>query len=516
MRIAYFDCFSGASGDMILGGLIDAGADVRAIQAAIVSMGLPELTLQCNDVQKNGFRANQLTVNHPPEHAHRHLSDIAAMVDKGEFSPRAKQLAMAIFRRIAVAEARVHGSSIDEVHFHEVGAVDSIADIVGVAIAWEQIGAEAAYASAVPLGDGQIIIAHGLVKVPAPATAEILRGIPIAPTNIAAELTTPTGAAILAELVRGFGPLPSMQISRIGYGAGTRDLEQRPNLLRIIIGQATRIRRRDDDQVAVIETNLDDISGEQIGFATEQLWKAGALDVFTTPVQMKKGRPGVLLTVLAQPVDRQRLERVLFDETGTLGVRYRQQERSVAMRRIIKVETEFGLVSGKLSTLPNGEIDFSPEYEDCKTLAQQHGLRLNQIVQSAKVAFQRSSSDPDATLDDRQSLKISSSNVESHGHSHSHTHGHSHSHTHAHDHSHTHAHDHPAEQEFDRHDPSDHTMQFGELASDHQMLNSGDNQHKSFPQSRSFHAPEPIRRPYFLDRNSEPNSQDDQPIIGTD
>ncbi len=447
MRIVYFDCFSGASGDMVLGGLLDAGASLDKVKAAIKSLGLENVQVSTEKVQKNGFRANQLRIVSPPEHAHRHLSDISSMIEKGDFSTKAKQLALSVFRRVAVAEAHVHGCSINEVHFHEVGAVDSIADIVGTAVAWEDLGAETAYASAIPLGDGHVKIAHGIVSLPAPATAEILRGIPIAPTNIQAELTTPTGAAILAELVTGFGPLPSMQIERIGYGAGTRDLEARPNLLRVFVGEALRIRRRGDNHIAVLETNLDDISGEQIGFTIERLWAEGALDVFTAPVQMKKGRPGVLLTVLCQPVDRKRMENILFQQTGTLGIRFREQERSVLKREFAKVQTPFGEVSGKVSYLPNGEIDFSPEYDDCKNLAERHGQRLAAIVDAARAAFARLTEleQVSSTSVAESSGMYSATPTHDHSHSHSHSHSHDHGHTHSHSHSHTHSHDHPHE-----------------------------------------------------------------------
>ena len=389
MKIAYFDCFSGISGDMTLGALIDAGADLAMIQAAIQSMGLPNLRLEIESAKKNGFRASQLRVVHPPEHAHRHLHDICEMIDRGTFSDTAKELAKAIFYRIAVAEARVHGMDIQSVHFHEVGAIDSIADIVGVSVAWDAMEIETAYASRIPVGAGQIEIAHGLVSVPAPATAEILQGIPLAPTDIQAELTTPTGAAIIAELVTGFGPLPSMQVDRIGYGAGNRNLRARPNMLRVLIGTAIRLRSKPDNDVLVMETNLDDTTGEEIGFAIELLFQAGAVDVFTTAIQMKKGRPGTLLTVLAKPEDRSAIEAILFQQTSTLGIRYSRQQRTVLPRTSIHVDTPWGMVRGKLSTRPDGSTDFSPEYEDCRKLAKQHGLRLASVYQTARQVWER-------------------------------------------------------------------------------------------------------------------------------
>ncbi len=243
---------------------------------------------------------------------------------------------------------------VEHVHFHEVGAIDSIADIVGTAVAWDSLGIAAAYAAPVPVGSGQITIAHGRVSVPAPATAEILRGIPIEQTDIQAELTTPTGAAILAELVTGFGSLPSMQVERIGYGAGTRDLKARPNMLRVLVGEAIRQPSRNapkTPEIVVMETNLDDATGEEIGFAVERLFESNALDVFTTPIQMKKGRPAVVLTVLANPEDQRNLEAILFRHTSTLGIRYSTQQRSVLPRRDVTVKTELGLSAVRFPNL---------------------------------------------------------------------------------------------------------------------------------------------------------------------
>ena len=391
MQIAYFDCFSGISGDMTLAALIDAGADLAAIQTAIASMDLGAVRLSVTNTQRNGFRGKLLAIEQPREHAHRYLRDIHAHIRRGRFSARAKDLAMRFFERIARAEAKVHGTTMDRVQFHEVGAIDSIVDMVGVAIAWDMLGIEKAYASAVPTGSGLIRIAHGTVSVPAPATAELLMGVPIAPTQIQMEMTTPTGAAILTELVSDFGPMPSMQVGRIGYGAGNKNIPDRPNLLRLLIGNAlsstTKPAQRNSDQVVVLECNLDDIPGEQIGFAIECLWKAGALDVFTSSIQMKKNRPGTLLTVLAKPQDRQSLEAILFQHTGTLGIRYRRQARTVLPRSTVEVPTPWGLVLGKVSKLPSGQEDFSPEYEDCARIAKTFGLRLSEVTQKVHECY---------------------------------------------------------------------------------------------------------------------------------
>jgi uncharacterized protein (TIGR00299 family) protein len=390
MQIAYFDCFSGISGDMTLAALVDVGADLSLIQAAIQSMGIGDVRVAVSSTVRNGFRGKLLAIEHPTEHVHRRLRDIHTLIRSARISAGAKDLAMRFFERLARAEAKVHGTTIDQVHFHEVGAIDSIVDMVGVAIAWDQLEIGRAYSSAVPTGTGQIRIAHGLVSVPAPATAELLVGVPIAPTQIAMEMTTPTGAAIVTELVTEFGPMPPMQVGRIGYGAGSRNLPDRPNLLRILVGNALEsrpTRPRSGDSILILECNLDDIPGEQIGFAIERLWAAGALDVFTVPIQMKKNRPGTLLTVLAKPEDKTAMESILFQQTGTLGIRYRKQSRTVLPRASVDVGTPWGVVPGKVSMLPTGEINFSPEHDACSAIAVELGLRLTDVIDEVRECY---------------------------------------------------------------------------------------------------------------------------------
>ncbi|MFV2066785.1 MAG: nickel pincer cofactor biosynthesis protein LarC, partial [Pirellulales bacterium] len=327
MNAAYLDCASGISGDMMLGALIDAGVPLETLQAGIDSLGMPSCRLVVAEVKKNAFRALQVTVQHAPEHAHRHLHHIAQLIDGSTIEPRARKLAHAIFRRLAEAEARVHGTDVEKVHFHEVGAVDSIADIVGTAIGWCALGIERAFASPVPPGRGFIQIAHGRCAIPAPATAELLKGIPFAESSVEGELTTPTGAAILATLVDAFGPPPAITVRQIGYGAGQRDYADHANLLRLLVGEETP--RMAGDSVWVVETNLDDSTGEQIGYCCDRLWAAGALDVATSPIQMKKARPGVRLTALCRQADVGEIERILLCETTTLGVRRYQVERTI-------------------------------------------------------------------------------------------------------------------------------------------------------------------------------------------
>lgn len=384
MRIAYLDCSSGISGDMTLAALIDSGASLSDIQQSIDSMALGA-KLSVSQVRKRGFRALKLHIVAPLDPVHRDLEQILACITVAKLSPGARRIAVRIFERLAKAESSVHGVSIDQVHFHEVGAIDSIVDIVGCAVAWDQLRIQQAVASPVPTGSGFVQIAHGRVSVPAPATAQLLKGIPLAKCNLPFELTTPTGAAILAELIGSFGPLPSMQIESIGAGAGTMDLEDRPNLLRIFLGSSPQDSASvgiSSDTVVELETNLDDITGEQIGFAIEQLWRAGALDVFTTGIQMKKNRPGTLLSVLASPDQATRIEQVLFQHTGTLGIRKTLKQRSILRRRHIQVDTPWGKVDCKMVIHPDGSFGFSPEYESCKEIALKHGLKLSEVIRA--------------------------------------------------------------------------------------------------------------------------------------
>ena len=394
MRIAYLDCASGISGDMTLGALVDAGAELAAIQAGIDSLGLPSCRLARSEVKKRGFRATQIIVEHEPEHTHRHLHHITAMIDRGALSAPARAMATQIFRKLAEAEAKVHGSTIEKVHFHEVGAVDSIADVVGAAIGFDLLGVERITCSPVPTGHGYVEIAHGRCSIPAPATGELLRGVPLAPLEVEGELTTPTGAAMVAALANGFGPLPAMTVDRIGYGAGQKDFPQ-PNILRLLIGEAAATPTAGDqrphvESIVVLETNLDDCPGDAIGHAVERLFAAGALDVAVTPLQMKKGRPGVLLSVQAQAADADALEAILFRETTTLGVRRHSVQRAVLVREPFEIQTPWGPIAGKIATLPNGTRRFTPEYEACHRVSIERGVPLANVLSAARQAFQAS------------------------------------------------------------------------------------------------------------------------------
>ncbi|MGH9159863.1 MAG: nickel pincer cofactor biosynthesis protein LarC [Vicinamibacteraceae bacterium] len=399
MSIAYLDCASGVSGDMTLAALVDAGADLTAIQAGIDSLGLPTCRLVVSAVTKRGFRATQVTVEHQPERAHRHLHHITAMIERSTLAPRASRLAIAVFTRLAEAEAKVHGTTIQKVHFHEVGAVDSIADIVGSAIGFDLLDIEQVVASPVPTGSGFVTIAHGRCSIPAPATGELLRGVPLSSFSVEGELTTPTGAALLTTLAERFGPLPAMRISSIGYGAGQHDFDH-PNILRLFVGDAIAgTASIEDDTIVLLETNLDDVDGESIGYCVERLWEAGALDVCASAIQMKKGRPGVLLAVQARPADADRLEAIIFRDTMTLGVRRQTVTRHLLQREAREVLTEWGVVRGVVAHLPDGSARFAPEYESCRQVATANHLPLARVRTAAVGAFNGAAADRPPALD---------------------------------------------------------------------------------------------------------------------
>lgn len=420
MRIAYLDCSTGISGDMTLAALLDAGVDFAPLRAGIDSLGLPGVKLVRSSVMRCGFRATHVRVEHPEQHAHRHLSDINKIIDgSNTLSPSQRTLAKDIFIRIATAEAKVHGSSIEKIHFHEVGAIDSIVDIIGAAICFDLLGAEKIVASPVPTGRGQVKIAHGVCTVPTPGTAELLKGIPLANIPVDAELTTPTGAAILSAVVDEFGPLPGMTIEQIGYGAGTKDFSDRANVLRVMVGTAAV--PTESDQVYVLETNLDDVPGEVIGYAKQKLLAAGALDVFSTPIQMKKDRPGALVSVICRPPDRERMEEILFSETATFGIRRHLVDRSKRARQECTVETPWGPVRGKLGTRGNDRV-FTPEFEACAALAAQHGIALRDIYRAAESAFTQGS----ATIAEKSAPAPTKPVVHHHDHDHDHDHRHDH------------------------------------------------------------------------------------------
>ena len=451
MKTVWIECATGISGDMTLAALIDAGVDRDAIKNAIASLGLPDVTLRIETVIKNGFRSTHVLVDHPEQHAHRHFTDICQILDRSALTESQKDLARRLFLAVAESEARVHGSTVEKVHFHEVGAVDSIVDIVGAAVGFDLLAADRIVCNYVPTGRGFVHIDHGICPIPAPGTAEILKGIPLADVPIEAELTTPTGAAIVKTLADSFGPMPAITIDAIGYGAGTMTFPQRANVLRLFVG--TAVAKPNVDFVTMLETNLDDVSGEVIGHTRQLLMSAAALDVYTTPIQMKKDRPGTILSVICRPCDVEKLEAIIFSETGTLGIRRTVVERSVQHRDILTVTTPWGDVSGKRSWNTGHSQMFAPEFEDCAAAAKAHGVPLRDVYRAAESAFRQS--DKSGTLPVSDGVGAAGSDHHHHDHD-SHTHDHD-SHTHDHD-SHTHDHDsHTHDHDSHTHDHDSHT-----------------------------------------------------------
>jgi uncharacterized protein (TIGR00299 family) protein len=400
VRVAHFDCFSGISGDMTLAALIDVGVDAEAIRRGIASLGLP-VQLEVEKVRKGGFAATAVRVEAPQEHSHRFLPEVEEILQRGELTSRQRELALRMFRRLAEAEAAAHGLPLDKVHFHEVGALDSLADIAGAAIGLDVLGVDCFTSRSVPTGSGMVKCAHGLMPIPTPGTAELLKGVPLAASTIKAELTTPTGAAILTTVVGQWVETPAMTVNRIGHGAGRREFAEQPNLLRLFVG-TTKI-PAERDQVWMLETNLDDVPAEVIGYCCDLLLTAGALDVFSTPIFMKKNRPGVLLSVLASEAVLPALEEILFRETGTFGIRRYQVARHKFQRRSCTVSTPWGPVQGKLGWLEGRPPIFSPEYEDCARVARKHGVALREVYAQAQQAYasqRRGAQEGDSTKGD--------------------------------------------------------------------------------------------------------------------
>jgi uncharacterized protein (TIGR00299 family) protein len=387
VRAVHFDCFSGVSGDMTLGALIDAGVDADAIRRGLDSLGLP-IRMEVEKVRKGGFAATRVSIEAPEETSHRHLPEVEEILGRGSLTPRQRDLALRIFRRLAEAEAAAHGLPLDRVHFHEVGALDSIADIAGSAIGLDLLGAERITSRSVPTGSGTVKCAHGLMPIPAPGTAALLKGVPLAASPVKAELTTPTGAAILTTVVQQWVESPVMTVERIGHGAGTKDFLEQPNLLRLFVGTvADAANPAEADQVWMLETNLDDVPAEVVGYCFDQLFAAGALDVFNVPIQMKKSRPGMLLCVLAPEAALPALEAILFRETATFGVRRYPVQRHKLRREAHTVQTPWGPVQGKRGWREGGPNVFTPEYEECARVARQHGVPLREVYAAVQRCY---------------------------------------------------------------------------------------------------------------------------------
>ena len=386
MTLAYFDCFAGSGGDMIVAALIDAGADLEAIRAEIGKLGVPGVRLEAEPVRRCGMAARHFRVHDDAhDHAHRHLGDIVALIDAASLPERAADRARRVFRRLAEAEAAVHGIGVQEVHFHEVGAVDSIVDIVGACVALELLGVDRVICSPIAVGSGWIQCDHGRLPVPAPATARLLVGAPTRGTDIAGEATTPTAAALLTTLAESFGPMPSMHVAAVGCGAGTRDSEQLPNVLRVFLGEPDGAGGA--DTVIELSANLDDCTGEVLGATIEKLLAAGCLDAWATPAVMKKSRPAWVLSALCSPADAAEAERLIFTETTTFGVRRRTCTRTKLLRRHETVETPYGPVRIKLGERDGRAVTASPEFEDCRRAAEAHHVSVRHVMAAAETLY---------------------------------------------------------------------------------------------------------------------------------
>jgi len=373
---AHFDCFSGISGNMTLGALIDLGVPKEWLETELKSRVLNDFDVTVSATSRMGIAAKYVEVT-SKSHTERDYAAICRMIEDCSLSHPTKALSIAMFEKIADAESKIHGCPKDHVHFHEVGGVDAIVDIVGTCLCVEYLGLEGITASTISLGSGFVDCAHGRLPVPAPATLEILKDVPVIGTNIPFELTTPTGAAIIKTLAQGFGPMPDMAASRIGYGAGTRHLETAPNLLRVIAGNPAPI----SDTVFIIETSIDDMNPEIFGFVMERLFADGALDVNLIPVFMKKNRPGTQLQVLCHQHTRETLIRIILTETSTLGVRYYPVERRLLDRENVTLETMYGKVSAKKVKTPSGDFRIIPEYEACREIAQKKHIPIRTVYE---------------------------------------------------------------------------------------------------------------------------------------
>ncbi len=413
MRIAYLECFSGMSGDMFLGAVVDAGVPARLLEETVSSLGLGA-RLEVSRVMRSGISATKVDVwvdgekdlpreqywahkdqsqGHGPSHSHSHgrgLTEIKQIIVAASISECAKKTAIAIFEALAAAEAKIHKIPIERVHFHEVGAVDAMVDIIGAAVAAEVLSVNEFVCSSLNVGGGTVKCAHGTFPVPAPATMELLKDASVYSSGLQAELVTPTGAAIVKTLASRFAAFPEMQIEKSGYGAGSRDFPGHPNVVRLTVGEDTSnalTAKIASETITVLEANLDDLNPQVFGYVMDRLLDDGALDVFAMPVQMKKNRPGALLTVLSKPEDADKLTQFMFSETTTLGVRRRDEVRRTLARRWETIATPWGEVRIKIASMNGTVTNYAPEYEDCRRLAAEHHVPLKTVMQEATRAY---------------------------------------------------------------------------------------------------------------------------------
>ena len=378
MKILYFDCFSGVSGDMTLAALLDLGLPLEELQEDLKKLGLKNYSLEVRPGSRSGIAALGLEVKvGPQEEPHRHFSDIREMITRSSLDSGVKDLSLAIFQRLAEAEARVHKKKVEEVHFHEVGAVDSIVDIVGTAIGISSFRPDRIYTSELPMGWGFVNCQHGRLPLPAPATVEVLKGYPVKSVDVEGELVTPTGAAIVSVLSSKVSSFPAMRVGKIGYGMGKKEFPDRPNLLRLVLGESTEAYQA--DRAMVLESNIDDMNPEFYDYLMERLFQKGALDVSLSPLQMKKNRPGTLLRVIAEEKDADALSELILRESTTLGVRSFPVNRKKLPREVREVETRYGKVRVKIS----GEVRFQPEYDDCRRIAREKGVPIQDVYWEA-------------------------------------------------------------------------------------------------------------------------------------
>lgn len=385
MRTLYFDCFAGASGNMILGAMIDLGVEEATLTKGLAGLGLDGVSLKIEKVDRSGIGATHVEVGFPDQKRHRHLSDILAIIENGRVSASVKERAGSIFRRLAEAEASVHGIPVEKVHFHEVGAVDAIVDIVGACLAFELLGIEHFACSRLNAGSGFIEMDHGKYPVPPPAVAKLAQGFELFSAGIEGELLTPTGAAIVSTLCDASGPLPGMKVEAVGYGAGTRRYEKFPNVLRLILGEAEPdAGRRKTEQLVLIETNVDDSTPQTLGFVMDRAFESGALDCWFTSVQMKKNRPAVVLSVLCEPAVESSIKKLLFTETTTIGLRVRDIQRECLERNTVTVETEFGDVEVKVAFYEGEVVNVKPEFDQMRALAEKDGVTLREVEKAVE------------------------------------------------------------------------------------------------------------------------------------
>ena len=388
-RVVYFDCPSGVAGDMVLGALVDVGVSVEALRRELDKLRVPGWTLGAREVRRGAFRATKVDVevDRGAHHEHRRLADITGILDGSGLAPALVATATRIFTRLAEAEARVHGSTVEQVHFHEVGAVDAIVDVTGAVIGLHLLGAEAVHVSALPVGGGFVEGAHGRIPIPGPGTAELLRGFPVVDTGVRAELVTPTGAAILTTLATSAGRMPAMTVTRVGYGAGSSDLPETANVLRCFVGETAGAGAV--ETVAQVETTIDDMSPQLYEPLMDRLFEAGALDVFLTPVIMKRSRPGTVLTALCPPERVGDLSRVLFEETPTIGVRWSEVARTRLEREMVTLPTAYGAVAFKVSRLGGRVITVTPEFADIARIAREKSLPVREVLDQARADARR-------------------------------------------------------------------------------------------------------------------------------